>query len=97
MIGLAMKNHSATNEDVKRKLQRVVKDLADGIAWNWCNMASHRAAADACLTLMANEGLIEHRYHPMGGNVWRVNGKLYGRTDKITLKEFNKLKKDRWG
>ena len=74
-------------------LERVVENLADGMIWNWTRMLSERDAADAALRLLANEGLIEQREHPWGGRIWRVNGKLFGRTDGITLKKFETLKR----
>lgn len=75
------------------KLEKVVKILADGYIWNWTEMVSCRNAADGVLRLLAYEGLIDGRRHPSGGLVWRVNGKLFGRTDSITHKNFTELRK----
>lgn len=77
-------------------LEKVVANLADRYAWNWTNMSSHRNAADACLELLAREGLIEQCEHPLGGQVWRVNGKLFGRTDEMTLKKFDAIVRKEW-
>jgi hypothetical protein len=55
-------------------------------------MVSWEGAANAALHLLAQEGLIEHAKHPYGGNIWRVNGRLYGRTDDITDAAFDSLK-----
>lgn len=56
-------------------------------------MTSNRDAADAVLDLMAREGLVEQAEHTHGGKVWAVNGKLFGRTDGITHKIFEPVKK----
>jgi hypothetical protein len=32
---------------------------------------------------MAELGLIEHKQHPMGGDIWIVGDKMFGRTDGI--------------
>lgn len=74
-------------------LECVVENLSDGYKWNWTRVMSHRDAADAALRLLANEGLIEQADHPLGGQIWRVNGKLFGRTDEITHKKFDELKR----
>jgi hypothetical protein len=42
---------------------------------------SERCAADAVLERMAALGLIGCDEHPLGGRVWKVNGRRYGRTD----------------
>lgn len=76
-----------------KSLERVVAKLADPMIWNWTNMISRRDAADAALELLAREGLIEGAEHPYGGKVWRVNGKLFGRTDCIASKIFKPVKK----
>ena len=69
-------------EQILKVLEKVVANLADPIAWNWAKSISEREAADMVLKLMANNGLIGHKQHPLGGNIWIVNGKLYGRTDE---------------
>lgn len=74
-------------------LERVVEDLADPYRWNWMQGCSHRDAADHALTLLAREGIIEKSEHPSGGLIWRVNGKLFGRTDGITHAKFDKRKR----
>lgn len=74
------------------RLEVVVADLADPMEWNWTRQGlSERDAADGVLVLMVRAGLIEHRRHPSGGNIWKVNGKLYGRLDDITLEKFDAL------
>jgi hypothetical protein len=72
-------------------LERVVKNLSNHRRWNWAYVCSHRDAADGLLKVLSDEGLIECVNHPLGGSVWRVNGKLFGRTDGITSKRFSKL------
>lgn len=80
---------------MKANLERVVADLTDATTWSWAYMSSNWDAAQAVLRLMARNGLIEWKTHPMGGDIWRVNGKLYGRTDGITHKKFDALKNSR--
>lgn len=66
--------------DLLDHLESTVAKLADEMEWNWTRQGlSERCAADMVLRLMAREGLIEHENHPLGGNIWKVNGKLYGR------------------
>lgn len=79
-----------TPEETALALEKVVKEMADGYRWNWCDMSNHRNAANAFLGVLAREGLIEEREHPHGGLVWRVNGRLFGRTDNVTQAVFNK-------
>lgn len=50
-----------TSEKTKKALEKLVKDLADGMKWNWTRMASHRDAADAVLSTMAELGLIREK------------------------------------
>ena len=57
-------------------------------------MCSRNSAADQVLKLMARNGIIEHRKHPMGGDVWRINGHLYGRTDGVTQAKFPRLEQE---
>lgn len=77
------------------RLEAVVADLADPMKWNWMDQGlSERDAADAVLSRMASFGVIEYRRHPSGGNIWKVNGQLYGRLDGITLDMFDGLKAD---
>lgn len=74
-------------------LEKVVATLADQYEWNWTRQGlSERAAADAVLSLMARHGLIQQRHHRLGGLVWKVNESLYGRTDGVTLDNFEALK-----
>lgn len=69
----------------KEALERFVANLADPMKWNWCNQFHNaRDAADHALALMARLNLIEHRAHPMGGDIWQINGRIYGRTDGVT-------------
>lgn len=77
---------------MKEALERVVADLSDGSIWNWACATDRRRAADAMLGVLAREGLIDQRPHPDGGTVWRVNGKLFGRTDRMTLEKFDSLR-----
>lgn len=78
--------------DLLDRLEVVVADLADPMEWNWTRQGlSERDAADGVLRLMVRSGLIEHRRHPLGGDIWKVNGKLYGRLDNITLEKFDAL------
>lgn len=72
-------------------LERVVADLSDVRRWTWTLVLSYRDAADAALRVLAREGLIEQFAHPMGGKIWRVNGKLFGRTDGITHKQLDAM------
>ena len=74
------------------RLERVVAELADPLEWNWTRMMSHRDAADCALSVLAREGLIQKRRHPLGGLVWRVGDALYGRTDGITSENYHELK-----
>jgi hypothetical protein len=76
-----------------KALEDVVANLADHRVWLWSLAISQRDAADHCLRVMMNNGLIEGRRHPYGGNVWKVGNKLFGRTDGVTLKSFKKLLK----
>lgn len=76
---------TVTAEYLLPRLEKVVASLSDEMVWNWTRQGwSERDAADAVLRLLLEVGLIEHRGHPSGGSVWRVNGKLYGRLDGIT-------------
>ena len=59
----------------------LVRWLADGYEWSWMRSVSERCAADAVLERMAALGLIGCDEHPLGGRVWKVNGRRYGRTD----------------
>lgn len=72
-------------------LERVVEGLADGYKWNWTRMMSHRDAADCALDVLAKLGLIEQIDHPLGGTVWRVGNRLFGRTDGISNKRFTAI------
>lgn len=54
--------------------------LADEHVWSWARAGSDRDAAIAVLMKMAELGLIKHRAHRYGGDIWTVNGKSYGRT-----------------
>lgn len=71
------------------QLENVVAELADPYEWNWTKTLSERDAADAVLGLLHRNGLIEYKRHPLGGNIWRCNGKLFGRTDGIV--DFDSL------
>lgn len=73
---------------VNERLTVLVSELADDMQWNWTRSLSENDAAMKVLQRMAKLGLIEHRRHPSGGNIWRVNGKLFGRTDGITEEMF---------
>lgn len=66
-------------------LEKLVEELADGMKWNWTRMCSNRDAADVVLARMAQLGMIQKAAHPLGGHIWIVNGKLYGRTDGVTM------------
>lgn len=83
------------NSDISSALERVVEELANrqrGASrhkWHWTRVMSCRDAAEAFLELLAHEGLIEQRRHPYGGQVWRVNGKLFGRVDGMTHENFD--------
>lgn len=84
------------NSDISIALERVVEELANrhGIGrfkWHWTRVMSCRDAAEAFLDLLAREGLIEQRRHPYGGQVWRVNGKLFGRVDGVTHEKFDAM------
>lgn len=68
---------------VDPKLVALVQQLADELKFNWMRTTSHRDAADCVLELMAKLGLIEHKRHPMGGDIWIVGDKMFGRTDGI--------------
>jgi len=77
---------------MSKAIENIVKELADGQKWSWMRTLREEDAAKRMLGLMARERLIEERTHPHGGLVWRVNGRLYGRTDGIGMKRFDKLK-----
>lgn len=62
-------------------LEEVVAVLADANNWNWTRMMSERNAADCVLGLMARVGLIKEKDHKLGGKIWTVNGKKFGRLD----------------
>jgi hypothetical protein len=68
---------------VDPKLVALVEQLADELKFNWMRGTTHRDAADRVLALMAELGLIEHKQHPMGGDIWIVGDKMFGRTDGI--------------
>lgn len=75
-------------EGERPKVEQVVAVLADHGRWNWTQAISRRDAANEVLALMVNAGLIEGRQHPSvwggtGFSVYRVNGRLYGRTDGV--------------
>lgn len=77
------------------QLEQVVAELSDGYKWNWCDMTNNRNAADSVLRLLARHGLIEQACHPLTigpPGIFRVNGKLFGRTDGITHDKFDQLK-----
>lgn len=76
----------------KQRAEEVVKVLADTAKWSWMDSTTGRHAADSALMLMSRAGLIEHCRHPSGGDVWKSNGKLFGRTDDMTLEKFDNLK-----
>lgn len=81
-----------TGQAIVPNLQCVVAVLADPMAWNWCeNFGNKRQAADAALDLMARMGLIEHHQHPLGGNIWKVGEKSYGRIDEDCEKLISSL------
>jgi len=85
----ASKGQQTSNPDAG--LTELVAVLADGYNWSWTRMISERNAADAFLSLLARYGFIETIDHPLGGHVWRVGDKLYGRTDQMPLKRFKRL------
>lgn len=69
----------------KSPIERLVSNLADPMAWNWTRQGwDERSAADKVLGIMAKLGLILYRQHPLGGHVWEINGRIYGRIDGIT-------------
>lgn len=77
----------AERDEARRALEAVVADLADERKWNWTRVISQREAADVVLCEMVERGLIEGWLHPMvkggtGYSTYRVNGRLYGRTDE---------------
>jgi len=67
----------------------VVSELTDGREWSWTRIVSERDAARRMLMLLEKRRLIEHRPHPHGGDVWRVNGELFGRTDGVDESLFD--------
>lgn len=74
------------------KLEQAVAYFADGKNWAWNTVISSRDAADSALNILAEFRLIEKREHPSGGTIWKLGRKLYGRTDGMTIRKFNKLK-----
>lgn len=78
-----------------KAIERLVSELSNGFEYNWTKMWSQRDAADHFLTLLAEVKLIDHCYHPMGGSVWKINNKLFGRTDSMTIRKFNKILRDK--
>ncbi len=69
----------------------LTQHLADVQAWNWKRMACERIAANAVLRKMAELGMIKHRNHPMGGDIWIVDGQVFGRTDSLP-KSYSRYK-----
>ena len=68
-------------KQTRARLTKLVETLADPMAWNWMSsVKSDRDSADKVLGLMAQLGLITHRQHKLGGNIWIVDGKRFGRT-----------------
>jgi hypothetical protein len=98
---MAEENKSTTTQDkavdpasaLLGRLERVVANLADPIEWNWTRMMSHRDAANCMLALLSIEGLIEHANHPLGGSIWRLGDRMFGRLDGIDHKRFDELKR----
>ncbi len=78
--------------NTSKKLEKAVLYFVDHKNWDWTIMCSHDAVPRIALRVLADCGLLEARTHPLGGNVWKFKGKLYGRTDNMTIRKFNKLK-----
>ncbi len=72
-------------EHQRPEIVKLVENLSDPMEWNWTRMLSHRDAADAVLSKMAELGIIEQRAHKLGGYVWIVDGQIFGRTDGVVL------------
>lgn len=74
-----------TQKTLKTLLERLVANLADPYVWSWTRQGwDERSAADKVLRLMAKLDLIGFRQHPLGGDIWEINGRIYGRTDGVT-------------
>lgn len=83
VVELVVRQVAALRADAERFTEFVVY-LADPVEWNWTNgIGSARDAADEVLYRMSQHGIIERRRHPSGGSVYRVNGRLCGRTDEL--------------
>lgn len=82
------------SEDSDKMLAKLVEQLTDPTKWKWTRMISQRDAADCVLTTMVELGLIEGRHHPQTLSrdpvVFRVNGRIFGRTDGIDDWLFDK-------
>lgn len=64
-----------------KQIEELVKYLSDPYKWNWTVMHSDEQSARRVLNKMAEIGLIKHRYHKLGGDIWEINGKKFGRLD----------------
>ncbi len=76
---------------VDSSILELTKHLADEKAWNWRSTTSQRDAADAVLHKMAELGLIKHKDHPLGGDIWIVGDQIFGRTDSLP-KSYSRYK-----
>lgn len=75
-------------------IENIIEEL---LTWPWQRMISCEDAAHKILALMAKEEMLERRMHDLGGYVYLVNGKLFGRIDGITLKNFYDLEEFKYG
>ncbi len=66
---------------MEAKLEKLVAYLADESEFNWTHSHTDRTTADAILSEMVRQNIIGHRGHPLGGHIWIVNGKEFGRTE----------------
>jgi hypothetical protein len=67
------------------RITQLVAWLADPLGRNWTRVSSDRDSSDEVLAKMAELGIIGHERHPLGGNVWIVDGRRFGRTSDDRL------------
>lgn len=87
MYGNIKASETQATKPLEEKLQQLVENLADPHEWNWTRLTTRRDAADDMLREMAELGIIQHQRHPLGGDVWLVGDKIFGRVDELLSKE----------
>ena len=65
----------------------LVEELTDPTKWRWQHATDRRSAASSVLNRMVKLGIIEGRKHPNtwsnACDVFRVAGRIFGRTDNV--------------